>query len=286
MSASACPGQLQFLPEAAGGPTAPADASEALDVADAAPACPDIPGAVFPAQCGAALGCHKPPGPAANLDLVSPGLAARLVGVAAAGSAGVLVDPANPRASVLYTRVTLTTSPMPPGAPLGADTTACILSWIASPENGDSGTASPDAQTGTVARVACGNPASVTDRNGSLWAADVRSAAMSITGGNVVPPRNPPLSITGTMDGPLYGSERHGQDDAGHPASFTYTFKVANGRYNVSLKFAESYITAVGGRQFNVSINGQQQLTNFDIFKAAGGENTAVDKQFPVEVKS
>jgi hypothetical protein len=48
----------------------------------------------------------------------------------------------------------------------------------------------------------------------------------------------------------------------------------------VRLAFAEEYWTTAGSRVFNVSINGQQVLTNFDIFATAGGEYKAVVEQF------
>jgi hypothetical protein len=59
---------------------------------------------------------------------------------------------------------------------------------------------------------------------------------------------------------------------------------VANGSYNVVLKFAEIYWTTTGQRIFNVSINGTQVLTNFDIVAAAGGPLKAIDEVFPVTV--
>jgi hypothetical protein len=54
---------------------------------------------------------------------------------------------------------------------------------------------------------------------------------------------------------------------------------VPNSTHSVDLYFAETYWTAAGDREFNVTINGVQELTNFDIFKAAGGINIAVDEK-------
>ncbi|MBA2396110.1 MAG: discoidin domain-containing protein [Ktedonobacteraceae bacterium] len=64
--------------------------------------------------------------------------------------------------------------------------------------------------------------------------------------------------------------------------SFTYTIPglTANAAYTVRLHFAETYWTKAGQRVFNISINSQQTLNNFDIFAAAGGINKAVVKQF------
>jgi acid phosphatase len=82
-------------------------------------------------------------------------------------------------------------------------------------------------------------------------------------------------AIAGTTDTALYDSERYG--------TMTYTFAVANGTYQVTLKFAELYWSLPGQRVFKVSINGQQVLTNFDIL-ANVARNTAIDKSFTVSV--
>lgn len=65
-------------------------------------------------------------------------------------------------------------------------------------------------------------------------------------------------------------------------ASFSYTIPnlTADASYTVRLHFAETYWTASGKRIFNVNINSQQVLTNFDIFASAGGANKAVVEQF------
>jgi outer membrane protein assembly factor BamB len=64
--------------------------------------------------------------------------------------------------------------------------------------------------------------------------------------------------------------------------SFTYTIPglTAGTNYLVRLHFAETFWTTAGSRTFNVSINGTQVLTNFDIFAVAGGENIANVQQF------
>ena len=64
--------------------------------------------------------------------------------------------------------------------------------------------------------------------------------------------------------------------------NFTYTIPnlTAGTSYTVRLHFAEIYWTAAGKRTFNVSINGSQVLSNFDIFATAGGANIAVIEQF------
>lgn len=53
--------------------------------------------------------------------------------------------------------------------------------------------------------------------------------------------------------------------------------------YNVRLHFAEGFFTTSGSRVFNVVLNGQNVLSNFDIAAAAGGANKAVVKEFSVK---
>jgi hypothetical protein len=80
-------------------------------------------------------------------------------------------------------------------------------------------------------------------------------------------------NITGTVDPTLYQSERLGN-------SFGYSFNVPTGNYQVTLKFAEIDFTSSNKRKFNVSINGIQVLTNFDIVADVGSSFKADDKVF------
>lgn len=72
----------------------------------------------------------------------------------------------------------------------------------------------------------------------------------------------------------VYQAERYG--------NFTYTFTglISGVTYKVRLHSAETYWTAVGQRRFNVTINGTQVLTNFDIIAVAGAANKAVINEF------
>jgi len=60
----------------------------------------------------------------------------------------------------------------------------------------------------------------------------------------------------------------------------------ANASYTVRLHFAEIFDTGAGQREFNVTIQGTQVLTNFDIYATAGAENKAVVEAFPVTADS
>jgi Malectin domain len=68
----------------------------------------------------------------------------------------------------------------------------------------------------------------------------------------------------------------------GPGTTFSYTIGgfTAGSSHTVRLHFCETFFTATGKRTFNVSINGTQVLTDFDIFATAGGENIANIQQF------
>jgi hypothetical protein len=86
--------------------------------------------------------------------------------------------------------------------------------------------------------------------------------------------------VTNPAPEAVYQSQRFG--------NFTYTIPglTAGTSYPVVLYFDEFYWTAAGKRVFNVSINGTQVLTNFDIFAASGGEDKAIDETFTATANS
>jgi hypothetical protein len=121
--------------------------------------------------------------------------------------------------------------------------------------------------TGSTAyAVDCGG-ASYTDASGTVYKADA-----NFSGGSV---GTTTAAIAGTTDDVLYQSERYG--------NFTYSIPVANGSYNVTLKFAEGYFTAAGKRVFNVAIGGTTVISNLDIY-AKAGQNSAYDVVVPATV--
>ncbi|XP_076893713.1 putative LRR receptor-like serine/threonine-protein kinase At1g07650 [Bidens hawaiensis] len=71
-----------------------------------------------------------------------------------------------------------------------------------------------------------------------------------------------------------------------------YGLCLANGNYNVTLHFAEIVFTqyksldSLGKRVFNVYVQGELKLKNFDIANAAGGTGIAVEKSFKINVKN
>jgi len=72
----------------------------------------------------------------------------------------------------------------------------------------------------------------------------------------------------------IYNVERWGA------AAWTIPGLNALGGYNVRLHFVDFGSTAAGQREFNVAINGQQVLTNFDIFAETGATAKAIVEQF------
>jgi hypothetical protein len=90
-------------------------------------------------------------------------------------------------------------------------------------------------------------------------------------------------NVTNPAPAAVYQSARVGATQAsGVGAPFTYTIPgfTPGTTYTVRLHFAETFFTTAGSRVFDVSINGTQVLTNFDIVAASGGENIANIQQF------
>jgi hypothetical protein len=268
-------------------------AGDAPTVDVPSPSCPDIP-TKLATSCGAA-GCHDATTKAEALDLVSPGVASRLVGVPAVEGAGLLIDPSTPSKSVVYTKL-LATPPfgarMPTGGSLDDATIQCVLEWVTTVAGSGSAAADggPSSQpfdgaagdaaagdTGSVAafttiRLAAGQTSPVTDAKGQTWIADA-----DFTGGTPTV-QSPAIAIAATDSPSLYNGQRYGNP------SFSYQFTVPNGAYSVTLKFAELYVTAAGMRLFDVVINGTNVETGFDIYATAGAMNTAVDRSYAVTV--
>lgn len=89
--------------------------------------------------------------------------------------------------------------------------------------------------------------------------------------------------VTNPAPQAVYQYERYG-----NASNFSYTLPglTAGANYTVRLHFAETFFTTTGQRIFNVSINGTQVLSNFDIVAAAGAANRAVIEQFTATANS
>jgi hypothetical protein len=84
-------------------------------------------------------------------------------------------------------------------------------------------------------------------------------------------------AIRGTRDALLY--------QAGRSGNFSYAIPLANGNYDLTLKFAENTYSSPGQRIFDVLVGGTTVLKDFDIYNVSG-KNAALDVTFTVSVRS
>lgn len=117
----------------------------------------------------------------------------------------------------------------------------------------------------TALRIDCGGPGYFDGTN--TWIADAY-----FSGGNTGSTTD---AIGLTTADVLYQTERYG--------TFSYDIPVADGTYEVTLKFCEFYFSAPLDRYFDVSIEGSAVLDNLDVLNMAGFEN-AYDRVFTVTV--
>jgi hypothetical protein len=105
---------------------------------------------------------------------------------------------------------------------------------------------------------------------GSIWVEDDGTYFLEGT------PFTKEIAIDGTTDDDLFKSERF---ETENKLRFLLP-GMAAGRYTIELYFAETFHTASGQRIFDVAVEGNTVLDNYDIFAAAGGANTAVIETF------
>jgi hypothetical protein len=120
----------------------------------------------------------------------------------------------------------------------------------------------------TPIRIRCGGPAFTDAVLHQVWTAD-----RNFSGGSTFKTPNA-VTVSSPGEGGLYQSQRYG--------SFRYDFPVPYGTYVLNLKFAEIWYTEPEKRIFDVIVNGETVLPNFDIIAQAGGPNIAVDRSFIV----
>jgi hypothetical protein len=136
-------------------------------------------------------------------------------------------------------------------------------------------------------RINCGG-SDYQDVHGNLWQADKFWTSWAAEYSNL-DPRYGSVGhsfepIAGTLDDQLFQTYRYGRQ------KLKYRLPVPNGRYTVELYFMEPWYGAGGGldctgwRLFDVALNGQVVLHNFDIWKEVGFAR-ALKKSFPVTVQ-
>jgi len=82
-------------------------------------------------------------------------------------------------------------------------------------------------------------------------------------------------TIRGTADGALYRDERYG--------NFSYVIPLAEGSYDLTLKFVETTHSARNQRIFDLWVEGKLAIRSLDIYDVAG-KNTALDLTFTITV--
>ncbi|WP_337062345.1 malectin domain-containing carbohydrate-binding protein [Kineococcus sp. G2] len=129
-------------------------------------------------------------------------------------------------------------------------------------------TATPAEAAGLTIRQGTGKT-DYTDPSGGVWKAD-----SGFSGG---------YQVSGVTEGAIEGTEADPLYRNEHWGMKSWTAKVPNGSYEVTLKLAETYFGSRNTRVFSVSAEGRPVVTNLDIF-AEVGKNVALDKKFVVQV--
>ncbi len=124
-------------------------------------------------------------------------------------------------------------------------------------------------------RINCGATFGYTDPKGNGWFPDRVYEPGSwghVLGGTV---DRGAIEITGTDNPQIYRSELYGVS--------SYKLLLPRGKYRVRLHFTEAYAANLG-REFDVRIGNRTVLSKFDAFKASGGMNKAIVKEFQTVV--
>jgi hypothetical protein len=145
-------------------------------------------------------------------------------------------------------------------------------------EQGESRVVEADAMPKAVfvLRVNAGMAQPYTDQAGNTWQADqlmTEDGSYGFTGTMTdTVDRGTDVAIEGTSDPRIYQTERWSMDG--------FKAKVPNGTYTVRLHFAETYpdIGIDGPRVFDVSVEGQTVLKDFNLSEVAGGQRRAYVK--------
>jgi hypothetical protein len=128
-------------------------------------------------------------------------------------------------------------------------------------------------------RIGAGNTSDVVDCSSNTWLKDQAYSLGSFgyvsgTAGFVANP----ISGACAAEQTIYQHERSSATNS----TVRYLLDCPPGIYQVTLLEAETTAAGPNERVFNVSIEGQQVLSNFDIYSAAGGANIAWSQAFNV----
>jgi len=99
--------------------------------------------------------------------------------------------------------------------------------------------------------------------------------AFGYVGGTVYHSSNTITNVC-SADQDLYRYER----DSSPNDAFRYVFNLPSGVYQVDILEAETSASGANQRRFDVFLQGQKVLQNFDIFAAAGGQNLGMTSTF------
>jgi glycosidase len=133
-------------------------------------------------------------------------------------------------------------------------------------------------------RISPGDPYTVTDCTANVWLKDQAYNFNSFgnTGSSTTGFVNSAISGICSNAYRLYQWERYSTASGG----FSYLFNCPEGTYEIQLLEAETYWTGANQREFNLFIQSQQVLTNYDIFAHAGGQNIPITLVFTAAVNN
>ncbi len=132
------------------------------------------------------------------------------------------------------------------------------------------------AQQKFTLRVCAGETKAYTDKAGNVWQPDKeykKGGGYGFVAGDFID-RGADMKIAGTDDPRIYQTEHWSMD--------SFIAEVPNGKYTVRMHFAETYegIESEGPRVFDVKLQGELVLKDFDIQKITGGVQKALVKEF------
>src|SRR5882724_4485397 len=129
-----------------------------------------------------------------------------------------------------------------------------------------------------LARISAGDPVNATNCDSTVWIKDQAYALGSFgySGSTATGFVNNAIMGICTNAWRLYQWERYSQSAGG----YSYLFDCPAGVYETTLLEAETFWNAPNQRVFNVFIEGQQVLTNFDIFAITGAKFVPLTRVF------